>query len=209
MSKQANTPNHWDVAVKHLSQSDPIMKKIISQYKGETLTARGDAFYSLARSIVGQQISAKAADSVWKRLEELLGKTTSKAALSKSREELRAVGLSASKANYIVEIAKFFETHGAAPDWPEDNDELVTLLTSIKGVGVWTAEMFMIFHLLKPDVLPLGDLGLLKGVGVHYGDGKNKAEKAFAEEVAKPWRPYRSVATWYLWRSLDPVPVEY
>ena len=151
----------------------------------------------------------KAADSVWQRLENLLGETSPEAALSKTHDELRSVGLSASKANYIIEIATFFEKHGAKPNWPEDNEESVTLLTSIKGVGVWTAEMFMIFHLLKPDVLPLGDLGLLKAVGLHYGDGKSKAEKPFVENVAKAWQPYRSVATWYLWRSLDPVLVEY
>ena len=223
-------PDYWEDAKKHLSTSDPVMKKIIKCYKGETLKARGDAFYTLARSIVGQQISVKAADSVWNKLvrRSCEGRKPSSNAPGSNMdpslrwdddslhrgdverltdEQLRECGLSAQKVKYLRAIAEYFESppnfHGL------DSDALLASLTNIKGVGVWTAEMFMIFHLLKPDVLPVGDIGLLKAIGLHYGDGKNKANKETALEVAKPWQPYRTVATWYLWRSLDPVVVEY
>lgn len=202
------TPHYWEIAKDHLSNADPMMADVINRYHGEALKTRRDGFYTLARAIVGQQISVKAADSIWARLESSLADVSPEAMLAKTHDDLRSIGLSASKATYLGEIASFFKTHGRKPQWPEDNADLVKQLTSIKGVGVWTAEMFMIFHLAKPDVLPLGDIGLLKAIGMHYLDGE-KATKAQAEKIAQPWQPYRSVATWYLWRSLDPVVVEY
>ena len=212
MSQELTKPDYWEGAKQHLSTQCPVMKRIIARYKGETLSARGDGFYTLARSIVGQQISVKAADSVWGRFAQLSvdsGQLSVNPAFvtSATDDALRSCGLSAQKVKYLRAVAEYFVD---PPDFTALEDaDLLASLTSIKGVGVWTAEMFMIFHLLKPDVFPVDDIGLLKAIGVHYGDGENKVDKPTALEVAEPWQPYRTVATWYLWRSLDPVVVEY
>ncbi len=203
-------PDYWDKAKKHLITGDRILGKIITQYHGETLSKRGDAFYTLARSIIGQQISVKAADSVWRRLEEKLGSVTPKNALKASESDLRECGLSASKVRYLHGLAEHFienETH--IKNWTNLSDEeILSELTALNGIGRWTAEMFMIFHLGRPDILPLADLGLQKAIFKHYNNGE-KLTLAEIFELSKAWKPYRSVATWYLWRSLDPVPVEY
>jgi DNA-3-methyladenine glycosylase II len=202
------TPDYWQQACKDLSRADPIMRKLIKQYKGESLKARGNAFYTLARSIVGQQISVKAADSVWTKLESKLTEVNPACVLSADPGLLRSAGLSSQKVVYLLEIARFFEKNNHDPNWETTNEKLARQLTSIKGVGRWTAEMFMIFHLLKPDVLPLGDLGLLKGIYLHYNQGEYMP-KSDIIEIARAWQPWRTVATWHLWRALDPVPVEY
>lgn len=205
-----STPAYWDAAKKHLSKKDKVLKKIIAGYEGEMLVKRGDAFYTLARSIVGQQISVKAADSVWKRVEAKLKKVTPKNTANASTDTLRSCGLSASKANYMHALAEYFLVHKAAEkEWAHmDDDAVIKELTSIKGIGRWSAEMFMIFHLGRPDIFPLADIGLQKAMFRHYFDS-NKVPLSELRTLAEPWSPYRSVATWYLWRSLDPVPVEY
>ena len=183
------------------------MKEIIETYKGEKMKLRNAPFETLARSIVGQQISVKAADSVWKRLEVLCQNQIGKVKiLNLSHEQLRSAGLSNQKANYLRNIAEsnIFET-----EWNKISDEeAIEKLCTIKGVGVWTAEMFLIFHLAKPNVLPLGDIGLIKGIEINYNNGE-KMEKMKLETFREKWKPWCTVATWYLWRSLDPIPVEY
>lgn len=212
MSVACKTPHYWEDAKTHLSSADSTLAAIIDTYDGEILQARGDAFYTLARSIVGQQISVKAADSVWARVMQLAAHNrratiTPQIVRSSTENDLRGCGLSGQKVKYMRAVADYFSD---APDFTTmEDDEILASLKAINGVGQWTAEMFMIFHLLKPDILPLGDIGLLKGIGVHYGDGKNKVDKETAQEIAAPWAPYRSVATWFLWRALDPVPVAY
>lgn len=204
------TPAYWNEAKAHLSKKDKKLGKIIASYDGEMMVTRGDHFYTLARAIVGQQISVKAADSVWKKLEAALGKVTPENAANCPAEILRPCGLSGSKVIYLNALAEhFLQNKSVIKNWPKmSDDEIIAELTSIKGIGRWSAEMFLIFHLARPDVLPVGDIGLLKAIYKHY----NKGEKLPLHEVrrlAQRWRPYRSVATWYLWRSLDPVPVSY
>ncbi len=203
-------PHYWKKAQTHLRKNCPTMGGIIDRYQGEGLRARGDGFYTLARAIVGQQISVKAADAVWAKLEKVVKPLTPKTLLKKTDEQLRSCGLSASKVAYLRNVAEFFKDRAVTAEFWESHsdDEVIAALTGIKGIGSWTAEMFLIFHLLRPDVLPLKDLGLLKAIDLHYTKGKRLTPKQY-EKIAKKWEPYRTVATWYLWRALDPVPVAY
>jgi len=202
-----NIVEHWDLAIQELSETDKTLKKIISLYPNEKITLKNDGFLTLIRSVVGQQISVKAADSVWKKLEELCKKSMKpKTILSFSLEELRNVGLSKSKANYIQNIAN---SNVLDTNWKEISDtEATKLLCTIKGIGKWTAEMFLIFHLARPNILPLGDIGLIRAMEKQYNKGK-KISNNTIEKLRERWTPWCSVVTWYLWRSLDPVPVNY
>ena len=208
------TPAYWDEACRHLSRRDRVMKKLIPRFGEARLRTRGDAFTTLARSIVGQQISVKAAQTVWDRFALAVGGVTVRLlpgdVLAVPLPHLREAGLSARKAEYLRDLARHFSegiTHAAV--WPGMDDEaIIGELVSIRGIGRWTAEMFLIFHLMRPNVLPLDDLGLIKGVSLNYFSGE-PVSRAEAREVGEAWAPYRSVATWYIWRSLDPVPVEY
>ena len=210
----ASTPIFWDDACKHLSRRDRVMKKLIPQFGQARLQCRGDAFTTLARSIVGQQISVKAAQSVWDRFAAQVGGPSTQllpqAVLAQDTPSLRGVGLSARKAEYLTDLARHFESgavHVAL--WQAMDDEaIINELVAIRGIGRWTAEMFLIFHLMRPNVLPLDDLGLLKGISLSYFSGES-VSRAEAREVGDAWAPFRSVATWYIWRSLDPLPVEY
>jgi DNA-3-methyladenine glycosylase II len=206
-----NTPTYWNDATAALSAADPVMGRIIAAYAGETLTGKNDPFLTLARAIVGQQISVKAADAVWNRLESGLGGLVAPPPVLGSNEDsLRAHGLSRQKATYLLDLARYFhEERHTIENWDEMSDEeLIKSLTSIRGIGRWTAEMFLIFHLLRPDVFPVDDIGLQKAVWKHYFAGEKQPLKTLRTH-GELWRPYRSAATWYLWRSLDPVPVEY
>lgn len=204
-------PNYWEEACRHLSKKDRVMKRLIPQFGDAKLASRGDAFVTLARSIVGQQISVKAAQTVWDRFLML-----SKSALSPARvlkfkvDDMRAAGLSARKVEYLVDLALHFSSGNVHPDQWEDmtDDEIIDELVAIRGIGRWTAEMFLIFHLLRPNVLPLDDVGLLNGISQNYFSGE-AVSRSDAREVAQAWAPFCSVATWYIWRSLDPVPVTY
>ena len=208
------TPDYWDDACRHLSRRDRVMKKLIPRFGQARLQSRGDAFTTLARSIVGQQISVKAAQSVWERLVAMVDAASPgvspAAVLARSVEELRGAGLSARKGEYLRDLARHFDAELVhVEQWREMADEdIIAELVDIRGIGRWTAEMFLIFHLMRPDVLPLDDLGLLKGISLNYFSGE-PVSRAEAREVAEGWAPFRSVATWYIWRSLDPLPVEY
>ncbi|MBL8391309.1 MAG: DNA-3-methyladenine glycosylase 2 family protein [Candidatus Accumulibacter sp.] len=174
------------------------------------LVSRGDPFVTLLRSIVGQQISVKAADSVWERLQVAVPEITPANVLGSTRDGLRGCGLSARKAEYVIDLARHFASGQIdVENWSRMGDgELVAELTRVRGIGVWTAEMFLIFNQLRPDVLPLDDLGLQRAVAIHYHAGERPPRRVLVEHGER-WRPWRSVATWYLWRSLDPLPVEY
>ena len=208
------TPDYWDDACRHLSRRDRVMKKLIPRFGQARLQSRGDAFTTLARSIVGQQISVKAAQSVWERLVAMVDAASPgvspAAVLARSVEELRGAGLSARKGEYLRDLARHFDAELVhVEQWREMADEdIIAELVDIRGIGRWTAEMFLIFHLMRPDVLPLDDLGLLNGISLNYFSGE-PVSRAEAREVAEGWAPFRSVATWYIWRSLDPLPVEY
>ena len=186
------------------------MARIMREHPKVFLARRGEPFLTLARAIVGQQISVKAAQSVWDRLVACVGEVTPQGVLLKERKILRACGLSDRKTEYIADLAQHF-ADGAihVHRWPEMSDEeIIAELVEVRGIGRWTAEMFLIFNLLRPDVFPLDDLGLQKGIRLAYFKGR-KVSLRTMRRLGEAWRPWRSVATWYLWRSLDPVPVEY
>jgi len=209
-----SAPDLWDEACKHLSKRDRVMKKLIPRFGEGRLESRGDAFTTLARSIVGQQISVKAAQAVWDRFVALTAGPAHRllpgSVLELDAPKIRAAGLSARKVEYLCDLAQHFESGSVhVGQWREMDDEaIIDELVAIRGIGRWTAEMFLIFHLLRPNVLPLDDLGLIKGISVNYFSGE-PVSRAEAREVGDAWAPYRSIATWYIWRSLDPVPVAY
>lgn len=208
------TPDYWDDACRHLSRRDRVMKKLIPKFGEGRLRSRGDAFTTLARSIVGQQISVKAAQSVWDRFAALVDAPATRlpptAVQALAVEQLRGAGLSARKSEYLLDLARHFSEGSVhVGQWQQMDDEaIIAELVAIRGIGRWTAEMFLIFHLMRPNVLPLDDLGLLKGISLNYFSGE-PVSRAEAREVGEAWAPFRSVATWYIWRSLDPLPVEY
>lgn len=210
MATVKNTaPGYWAQAKRHLTKVDPVLGAIIRRYKGESLASRGSAFFSLARAIVGQQISVKAAQSVWNRLEAGLGgEVLPERILAADTPLLRSFGLSGQKVIYLQELSQFFVSRPRL-DWHSRTDgEIIADLVSIKGIGTWSAEMFLMFHLMRPDVFSIADLGLRKAVEKHYNNGGKMSPKEILT-LAQRWAPYRTVASWYLWRSLDPVPVEY
>jgi DNA-3-methyladenine glycosylase II len=207
---QVLVPGYWDEAKAHLMKRDRILRKIIPKHPDVHLLSRGDAFGTLARSIIGQQISVKAAESVWARLTSHTRRITPAAFLKTDIAGMRGCGLSQRKAEYLLDLASHFKDGSVhVRQWEAMDDEAVIAeLVQIRGIGRWTAEMFLIFNLLRPDVLPLDDLGLLKAISLAYFSGE-PVSRFDAREVAENWSPWRTVATWYLWRSLDPVPVEY
>jgi DNA-3-methyladenine glycosylase II len=202
--------DYWDDACHQLIKQDRILKKIISKYRDTGVVSRGDPFLTLARSIIGQQISVAAAQAVWNRFELTMPKVTPKHVLVAEPEILRGAGLSYRKIEYVKDLSDHFHHKGLAKTkWHTlDDEQIIQELTSIRGIGRWTAEMFLIFNLKRPDILPLDDIGLLRAISIHYFSGE-KVTRAQAREVAANWAPYRTVATWYLWRSIDPIPVDY
>jgi DNA-3-methyladenine glycosylase II len=203
-------PEYWDRAKRALARRDPVMAKIMRAHPKIFLARRGEPFLTLARAIVGQQISVKAAQSVWDRLVACAGEITPEKILLQERPVLRACGLSERKTEYIADLAQHFANGSIhVHRWPAMSDEqIIGELVRVRGIGRWTAEMFLIFNLLRPDIFPLDDLGLQKGIRVSYFANR-KVALSTMRRLGETWRPWRSVATWYLWRSLDPVPVEY
>jgi DNA-3-methyladenine glycosylase II len=203
-------PEYWDRAKRALARRDPIMGEIMRRHPGVFMMRRGEPFMTLARAIVGQQISVKAAQSVWDRLTACVGEMTAEGVLAKPRPELRACGLSDRKTEYIADLAQHFaDGRIHVHRWPQMSDEeIIAELVEVRGIGRWTAEMFLMFNLLRPDVFPLDDLGLQKGICLAYYK-RRKVSLRTMRRLGESWRPWRSVATWYLWRSLDPLPVEY
>lgn len=209
-------PDYWDQAARALSRGDPVLRALVKASPGVHLARRGEPFTVLARAIVGQQISVKAAQSIWDRFAAATGASGTPVTLDPGRVSrtrmttLRRVGLSERKAEYLRDLARHFVTGALDPrEWPALDDEvLIARLVDVKGIGRWTAEMFLIFHELRPDILPVADIGLVKAVALHYRDGARPTANELRDFGAR-WAPWRSVATWYLWRSLDPVPVEY
>jgi DNA-3-methyladenine glycosylase II len=203
-------PDYWLDACKHLSKKDRVMKRLIAQFPDVSLSSRGDAFTTLARSIVGQQISVKAAQTVWDRFEKLPKKMIPAQVLKLKIDDMRAAGLSARKIEYLVDLAIHFDSGAISSDAMKtmDDEAIIAELVAIRGIGRWTAEMFLMFYLMRPNVLPLDDIGLINGISKGYFSGE-AVSRSDIREVAAAWAPYCSVATWYIWRSLDPVPVAY
>lgn len=204
------TPNSWTKACRELSADDPVMRAMIKKYKGESLKSRGNAFETLLRSIVGQQISVKAAQSVWDKLSSKVDVHHAPALLKAETHVMRSAGLSERKVLYAKDLAQHFVDGRIDPHhWATLDDETVIgELVHVKGIGRWTAEMFLIFHLLRPNVFPEDDLGLQKGIALAYGKKYPMSQRQL-DLFRKKYSPWATVATWYLWRSLDPIPVEY
>ena len=211
-------PRYWDEAARMLSRRDRVLRRLIRRYPGIHLTRRSDPFTTLARAIVGQQISVKAADSIWRRFVAIVAdgpqdgfpRLAPQQVATQAIAALRGCGLSQRKAEYLADLATHFASGRLDPrQWKKLDDEaLIAALVDVKGIGRWTAEMFLMFHELRPDVLPVDDIGLQRAIAAHYNGGERLPREAMFA-VADLWRPWRSVATWYLWRSLDPIPVEY
>lgn len=203
-------PAYWDTACAELAAADPVMAALIARYPDCVLGNRGDPFQTLARAIVGQQISIKAADSIWARFAALAGAVAPASVAALDPDALAACGLSRRKVEYLVDLAGHFaDGRIEAARWKTMDDEAVIAeLVDVRGIGRWTAEMFLIFNLERPDVWPVDDIGLQKAVALHYLGGERPTPKVLRRHGERH-APWRTVATWYLWRSLDPVAVQY
>ncbi|MCS6764362.1 MAG: DNA-3-methyladenine glycosylase 2 family protein [Candidatus Protistobacter heckmanni] len=203
-------PDYWDQACMELMNRDRILRKVIPLYGPVHLVSRGDPFTTLARASVGQQISVKAAQAVWDRLAAACPKFSPGQLLKLSADRIASCGLSRRKTEYLTDLASHFESGAASPKrWLSmDDEEIIKEMTQIRGIGRWSAQMYLIFNMLRPNVLPLDDLGLIKAISVNYFSGE-PVTRSEAREVAANWEPWSTVATWYLWRSLDPIPVDY
>lgn len=210
MPSAAVRPVYWNQAKRALTRADPVLAAIIRCHPRVHLSPRGDPFHTLARSIVGQQISVKAAQAVWERMCTALPAVSPTHVTSVSKQTLLACGLSQRKVEYMVGLSAHFASGRIVPQrWETMSDEeVIAELIEVRGIGRWTAEMFLIFNLLRPDVLPVDDLGLQRAICLAYRGGRKLGERSL-RRIAATWKPWRSVATWYLWRSLDPLPVEY
>jgi DNA-3-methyladenine glycosylase II len=199
-------PPYWAEAKAELMRRDRIMNKLIPQFGDLQLRGHPDPFTTLARSIVGQQVTVKAAEIAWQKLRALCPKMTPAQVIKAGAAELAGCGLSKRKTEYILDLADHFKAKRVHADqWSEMDDEAVIAeLVQIRGITRWTAEMFLIFNLLRPNVLPLDDAGLIQGISQNYFSGE-PVSRSDAREVAANWEPWRTVATWYLWRSLDPI----
>ena len=208
MSKR---PKYWNSAVKYLSKKDPVMKKLISHYKDKTLTTRKDIFYSLCKSIIGQQISVQAANSVFKKFEKACNGKINPKKINKLRPvKLKRCGLSRQKVKGIKELAIKFENKSFDPKKIKfmTDEEAIIYLSSLRQIGRWSAEMILLFTLNRPDIWPIQDIGLLRSISNNYKK-KYFPPKKFIEFLRKKFTPYCSVATWYLWRSIDDEPIQY
>ena len=209
MLKPGSTPEWWGSAKLELANKDVIMKSLIEEFEEPRLSSRGDLFATLIKSIVGQQISVIAASAVWSRLFDLVGEVNPESILAKTHEELRQVGLSNRKVEYIVGIAEAWTEGLGEIDWEQMSDEeVVQELVKLRGVGRWTVQMLLIFALLRQDVFPIDDIGLIRGMEKLYNSGK-PLETSELNEISEKWIPYRTMGVWYIWRSIDPEPVEY
>jgi len=203
-------PDYWRAPCEHLMRKDRVLRRLVPKFSGASIETRGDPFVTLARSVVGQQISVKAAQSVWDRFSGLMKAVKPAAVLKLSVEDMRGSGLSARKVEYLQDLASYFQNGKVSvKQWSQMDDEaIIAELIAIRGIGRWTAEMFLMFYLLRPDVLPLDDVGLVNGISKLYFSGE-PVSRSEVRDLARAWEPYRSVATWYIWRSLDPEPVAY
>jgi DNA-3-methyladenine glycosylase II len=207
-------PDYWDTAARELAKRDRVLRRLIARFPEIALTRRYDAFTTLARAITGQQISVKAAATVWGRVVAATGGNPHRlqpgAVIALEGNRLRECGLSVRKGEYVRDLATRFADGRIRPRrWHAMDDEAVIAeLVAVKGIGRWTAEMFLMFSLLRPDVLPVDDIGLQRAAEKLYNGGE-RMPLADLRELGDKWRPWRSVATWYLWRSLEPVPIQY
>lgn len=214
---------YWDHACVEIARVDPVMARLIDAARHTRPSSRGDPFQTLARSIVGQQISVKAAQAVWKRVAAAAREVTPARMARMRVSTLARAGLSQRKAEYLRDLARHFDSGAVDPShWASLDDEaIIAELVQVRGIGRWTAEMMLIFNLMRPDVLPLDDIGVLRAMSLQYRDrwpegatgvltgSIGREARAAAREIGEHWRPWRTVGTWFLWRSLEAVPVDH
>ena len=204
-------PKYWYKAKKLLSKKDPILKKIIKKFNKGYLKTRNNPFFSLCRTIVGQQISTKAADSIWLKFEaKCENKISPNTVIKLSKYSLRSAGLSRQKISYLKNIAKSFQSNSFNIKELKkmDDDLAIQYITKLKGLGIWSAQMFLMFNLNRPDIFPTKDIGLIRAISKNYKTSYPPSQR-FLNKISKKHYGYRSVFTWYMWRSIDPVDVEY
>jgi len=203
-------PTFWNKAKKELCLKDKKLGKLIKKYPKDFLYSKSDPFKTLARSIIGQQISVKAAQSVWNKFEEKCKNVSPNKVRHLHHMTLKSCGLSHQKITYLKCLSDAFINKSLNPkSWEKlDDEEIILQLTKVKGIGRWTAEMYLIFNLCRPNIFPVNDIGVIKGICKCY-NLKYPISPHHAIKLSKQWNPWRSVATWYFWKSLDPIPVEY
>ena len=204
-------PTYWNKAKKILSKRDPILRKLIKKYKNGFLTTKGRPFLSICRTIVGQQISVKAADSIWRKFEsKCKKKITPESVIKLSSRNLRNVGLSRQKVSYLKNIAKNFKNKSFNIKILKkmDDQDAINNITQLKGLGIWSAQMFLMFNLNRADIYPAADIGLLRAISLNYKTSYPPSPK-FLDKISNLHAGYRTVFTWYMWRSIDPVDVSY
>ena len=204
-------PKYWNKAKKILSKRDPIFKKIIKKYSKGYLTTKKDPFFSICRTIIGQQISTKAADSIWNKFEsKCKKKIIPKVVIKLNSRSLKSAGLSRQKISYLKNIAKNFENKSfkISDLYKMDDEKAINYITKLKGLGVWSAQMFLMFNLNRPDIFPTKDIGLIRAISKNYKVSYPPSKKLL-NKLSNLHFGYRSVFTWYMWRSIDPTDVEY
>ena len=204
-------PKYWNKAKKILSKRDPVFKKIIKKYNKGYLTSRNKPFFSLCRTIIGQQISTKAADSIWSKFEmKCKKKIAPQVVIKLSSRSLKSVGLSRQKISYLKNISKSFKnkTFKVSELKKMKDEEAISYITQLKGLGEWSAQMFLMFNLNRSDIFPTKDIGLIRAISKNYKVSYPPSDK-FLKKISKLHSGYRTVFTWYMWRSIDPVDVEY
>ena len=204
-------PAYWNSAKRILSKRDPVLRKIINKFNKGFLTTRKDPFFSLCRTIIGQQISTKAADSIWLKFEKKCKKKILPINVLKlSSSSLRSAGLSRQKVSYLKNIAKSFKnkSFNIRNLKKMDDEQAISYITQLKGLGIWSAQMFLMFNLNRPDIFPTKDIGLVRAISKNYKTSYPPSER-FLNKISKLHLGYRSVFTWYMWRSIDPTDVEY
>ncbi len=207
-------PKYWKKAKKYLSKNDKIMSDLIDKYKSPTetiLTTRKDIFYSLCKSIIGQQISVAAANSIFKKFRLICdNKINAKKILRLKNSQLKKCGLSKQKVNGIKNLALKISNKTFQPKLISkmNDEEAIEYLSNLKQIGRWSAEMILLFTYNRPDIWPIQDIGLLRAISKNYKKKYLPPDK-FVSLLQKRFSPYCSVATWYLWRSIDPEPIQY
>ena len=204
-------PAYWNKAKRILSKRDPVLRKIMNKFNKGYLTSRKDPFFSLCRTIIGQQISTKAADSIWSKFEiKCKKKIVPETVLKLTSSSLKSAGLSRQKITYLKNIAKSFKNKSFnIRDLKKmDDDSAIDYITKLKGLGIWSAQMFLMFNLNRPDIFPTKDIGLIRAISKNYKTSYPPSER-FLNKISKIHSGYRTVFTWYMWRSIDPVDVEY
>ena len=204
-------PSYWKKAKRILSKRDPVLRKIIKKYRKDFLTTKNHPFFSLCRTIVGQQISTKAADSIWLKFEKKCkNRVAPEKVLRLTSRSLKSAGLSRQKVRYLKNIAKNFKnkSFNVKELKKMEDEEAINYITKLKGLGVWSAEMFLMFNLNRQDIFPIKDIGLLRAISQNYKTSYPPS-KRFLNKISKLHAGYRTVFTWYMWRSIDPIDVEY